>query len=66
MVEILPDHGHCLVCDDPIDEGQEFCSDRCKEKFSNDLKWEKRRNLFFMTMVIILLVAFSIAALFLS
>ena len=49
MTDILPDHTHCIMCDDPIPVGEEFCSDKCKDEYRAKVKKETRRmNLFYV------------------
>lgn len=61
MVEILPDHGHCLTCDEPVDVGMDYCSDLCKEKYQRDRKREKDRNFIFFAAVAVLFVVLTLA-----
>jgi predicted nucleic acid-binding Zn ribbon protein len=43
----LPDHGHCENCGDPIEFGERFCSDECSNKYSNDDREEKNKEIRF-------------------
>jgi predicted nucleic acid-binding Zn ribbon protein len=64
MEDILPDHDHCLICDDPIDKGQKFCSDLCKEEYEKDENMRKWRDRVFIIAIVVLLVSFSLASYF--
>ena len=47
MPASLPPHSHCVYCDEPIPEGQEFCSDECKNAFMAKRKKTSRRMAIF-------------------
>jgi predicted nucleic acid-binding Zn ribbon protein len=47
MAATLPPHSHCFYCDDPIPEGEQFCSEDCKNALRTKRKKESRRMLFF-------------------
>jgi len=57
VADILPDHDHCKQCDDPVDKGEEFCSELCKDRHDAELRKERNRNYLFMGMVVVALVA---------
>lgn len=65
MADILPDHGHCVVCDEPVDVGMEYCSDMCKEKREKEWKKQKNKNLLFFVAVGVLFVVLTLSAYFL-
>lgn len=52
----LPEHGHCVNCDDPIPFKEYFCSDECSEEYASDVREAKRLDTRFY-----LLMAVSIA-----
>jgi predicted nucleic acid-binding Zn ribbon protein len=56
MVEALPQHDHCLACDDPIEVGERFCSDKCRLEHEAELRKERNRNILFFSVVIVLFV----------
>jgi predicted nucleic acid-binding Zn ribbon protein len=57
MTDILPDHSHCIMCDEPIPEDEEFCSDKCKEEYHYKVKKEARRmNYFYITAIVVVLL----------
>ena len=56
----LPEHSHCLHCDDPVDEGQEYCSDECRMAAEGEAKKERTRNMVFFGIAAVLLVAIAI------
>lgn len=60
VVESLPSHDHCEVCDDPIDLGERFCSDECRTANELELRKERNKNLLFMIVVISLFAAMTI------
>ncbi|MCL2607001.1 MAG: DUF2116 family Zn-ribbon domain-containing protein [Methanomassiliicoccaceae archaeon] len=53
----LPEHGHCVNCDDPISSKEYFCSDDCTNEYAADVKEAKRLDRRFYA-----LMAVSIAA----
>ncbi len=59
-MSLLPEHSHCLHCDDPVDEGQEYCSDECKAAAESEAKKERTRNMVFFGIAAVLLVAITI------
>lgn len=60
----LPEHSHCLHCDDPVDEGQEYCSDECKSAAESEAKKERNRNMVFFGIAAVLLIAITIMVTF--
>jgi len=61
MTDLLPDHSHCTMCDEPIPVGEEFCSDKCRYEHSSKVKKEAMRmNLFYIAAIAIVL-AISLA-----
>ena len=56
MPENLPDHAHCLQCDNAIALGQEFCSEACKQTHFDKVRKENRRNLIFIVIVVVVFV----------
>ena len=56
MAELLPDHDHCKNCDDPVNLGEKFCSDLCRDKYESERRKERNQNYLFFAVVIILLV----------
>jgi predicted nucleic acid-binding Zn ribbon protein len=65
MADILPEHDHCVVCDDPVDVGKVYCSDICKEKREKEAKKQKNKNLLFFAAVGVLFVVLTLGAYFL-
>lgn len=61
MADILPDHDHCRHCDDPVDKGETFCSELCKDRYDAEQRKEKNRNYLFIGLVAIVLVAIMMA-----
>jgi predicted nucleic acid-binding Zn ribbon protein len=62
MADILPEHDHCQMCDDPVDVGMRYCSDLCKEKHDNEKKRQKNRNNVFFVVVAVLFVVLTLVA----
>jgi predicted nucleic acid-binding Zn ribbon protein len=59
-MSLLPEHSHCLHCDDPVDEGQEYCSEECKAAAEREAKKERTRNMVFFGIAAVLLIAITI------
>ena len=62
MTDNLPDHSHCIMCDEPIPAKEEFCSDECKEKYRSKVKKEAgRMNYFYIAaIVVVLIISFTV------
>ncbi len=54
-MSLLPQHSHCLNCDDPVEEGQQYCSEKCRLEAESQAKKDRNKNLLF--------IAFAAAAL---
>lgn len=52
MAELLQDHDHCLGCDDPIEKGQQYCSDLCRDKMMAEQRKERNKNYLFIAVVL--------------
>jgi predicted nucleic acid-binding Zn ribbon protein len=61
MTDILPDHTHCIMCDEPIPVREEFCSDKCKEEYQLKVRKEARRMNYFYIGAIAVVIAISLA-----
>jgi predicted nucleic acid-binding Zn ribbon protein len=66
MAEVLPLHDHCAVCDDPIEVGERFCSDKCRLEHEKELRKERNKNTLFMVVVIGLFAAIAAGYYFLG
>jgi predicted nucleic acid-binding Zn ribbon protein len=66
MTDILPDHTHCIMCDEPIPVGEEYCSDKCKDEYQSKVKREARRMNYFYIAAIAIVLLISLAFYFLS
>ena len=64
MAENLPEHDHCQICDDPIDLGQKFCSEKCREDYQKEVKKEKLRSYLFLAAVGVVVIAVTMTFLF--
>jgi predicted nucleic acid-binding Zn ribbon protein len=60
LADILPDHDHCRVCDEPVEKGEEFCSELCKNEHAAQQRKERNRNWIFMAAVAIVLIALMV------
>jgi predicted nucleic acid-binding Zn ribbon protein len=47
MPASLPPHSHCINCDEPIPEGEDFCSEECKKELMDKRKKNSRNMAFF-------------------
>jgi len=59
-MELLPEHSHCLNCDDPVDVGQEYCSDECRVQAENEVKRDRNRNMIFFGIAGVMLVVVTL------
>ena len=66
MTDILPDHSHCILCDEPIPSDEKFCSDKCKEEYQSKVKKEARRMNYFYIAAIAVVLLISLALLILG
>ncbi len=66
MTDILPDHTHCIMCDEPIPVGEEFCSEKCKEEYHTKVKKEASRMNYFYIAAIAIVVLITAAIYFLG
>ncbi|QLH75170.1 MAG: DUF2116 family Zn-ribbon domain-containing protein [Methanomassiliicoccales archaeon] len=64
MAENLPPHDHCVMCDDPIEVGERFCSDRCRSEHEAMLRKERDRNIYFLIGVVGLMIALALIFVF--
>ena len=60
MTENLPEHDHCQICDDPIDLGQKFCSEKCQEDYQKEVKKEKLRSYLFLVAIGVVVIVVTI------
>ena len=61
MTEILPEHDHCQVCDDPVELGQKFCSQKCEDDYQRDTKREKLKNYLFLAAAVVVVIVLTIS-----
>jgi len=59
-MSLLPEHSHCLYCDEPVDEGQEYCSEECKAKAEGEARKERNKNLLFFGLAAVAIIAISL------
>jgi predicted nucleic acid-binding Zn ribbon protein len=62
MTVRLPPHSHCLECDDPVEEGVEYCSDECRERSAIKKKRSGSRMKLFYVIAGAALILFWIVA----
>ncbi len=53
----LPPHSHCLNCEEPIQENEVFCSEKCEEQHKLRAKKDRRKT---MAFYLLLMAAFAI------
>ncbi|MGB9881451.1 MAG: DUF2116 family Zn-ribbon domain-containing protein [Methanomassiliicoccales archaeon] len=58
----LPPHTHCLNCEDPIPEDQDFCSEECKNSYHQRARKEKRRMMYFYIFAIIAVIGIGLVS----
>ena len=66
MAENLPEHDHCIMCDDPVEVGGRFCSELCQEEYEKGVRRDRNRNLLFVAAVIVILAVMGVALQFLT
>ncbi len=49
----LPPHSHCLNCEEPIKEGEVFCSNACEVEQKKKGKKERQRMIVFYLLVLV-------------
>lgn len=59
-MSMLPEHSHCLNCDEPVDEGQEYCSDQCRQKFEGDARKDRNKNMMFLGLAAVVLIVITL------
>lgn len=52
------------MCDDPIEVGERFCSDRCRSEHEAMLRKERDRNIYFLIGVVGLMIALALIFVF--
>lgn len=58
-MDLLPEHSHCLSCEEPIDEGQEYCSDACRQKAESEARKERNKNMIFLGLAAVALIVLT-------
>ena len=61
MTEMLPEHDHCQVCDDPVELGQKFCSQKCEDDHQRDTKREKLKNYLFLAAAVVVVIVLTVS-----
>ena len=59
-MSLLPEHSHCLHCDDPVEVGQEYCSEECKVTAESEAKKERTKNMLFLGLAATILIVITI------
>lgn len=53
----LVPHSHCKLCEEPITEGEEYCSEKCKTEYESKTKKSNlKENLFIVAAAIVVIV----------
>jgi predicted nucleic acid-binding Zn ribbon protein len=60
MPERLPPHTHCITCNGPIPEGEQFCSEQCETEYKAKAKKDSRRGTYFMITIGVIIVAVAL------
>ncbi len=60
MPERLPPHSHCVQCDNPVAEGELYCSDECRQATKDIEKKSTRRSWIFIIIVIAALIVLAV------
>ncbi|MGD1060576.1 MAG: DUF2116 family Zn-ribbon domain-containing protein [Methanomassiliicoccales archaeon] len=60
MPERLPPHSHCVQCDNPVQEGEQYCSDECRQARKLANQKSNRRTWIFFIIVIAALVVLAV------
>ena len=61
-MSLLPEHSHCQYCDDPVDPGEEYCSQECRQAAEGEAKRERRKNMLLFGIAAIALLALTLLA----
>lgn len=54
---MLPNHSHCRYCGNPVEYGEEFCDDDCRELNRAEEAMEKKKDIIFYGLIAISLLA---------
>ena len=54
---VLPNHSHCRYCGNPIDYGEEFCDDACRDLDRAERAVERKKDIIFYGAIVVSLVA---------
>jgi predicted nucleic acid-binding Zn ribbon protein len=46
-----------------VDESQEYCSDQCRQKFEDDAKRDRNKNMVFLGLAIVALIVITLVTL---
>ena len=57
---VLPNHSHCRYCGNPVEFGEEFCDEDCKELDKAERAVERKKDIMFYGMIVVSLVAILI------
>ena len=63
MVELLPDHTHCLQCDAAIPLGKAFCGEECEKVHRRNAKKSNQRTTLMVVIVVVAIAAATILTL---
>ena len=48
---MLPEHSHCEYCGDPVQFGEKYCNDECRQNAERDAVKSKHRDWIFYGVV---------------
>ena len=60
MPASLPPHSHCWNCEEPIAEGEAFCSDECRNELYESRKKKNRRMMIFYLIAVAAIIVIGI------
>ncbi|MFP4169966.1 MAG: DUF2116 family Zn-ribbon domain-containing protein [Methanomassiliicoccales archaeon] len=60
MPASLPPHSHCWNCENPVGEGEPFCSEECRNDFYETRKKKNRKMMIFYLIAVAAIVVIGI------
>lgn len=56
----LVPHSHCKLCKEPITEGEEYCSEKCKTEYESKAKKSNIKESAFIIVAAIVVIAIGV------
>lgn len=56
----LVPHSHCKLCEEPITEGEEYCSEKCKTEYESKAKKSTIKESVFIIAAAIVVIAIGV------